>query len=86
MGSNCFSVLNILGHALHFLYCRLSTYLQVLTLNKMLARSFRASKSFGLSVVCIAVFSDVFTYGMIVPVMPFALTEKLGVPESDIQK
>ena len=52
----------------------------------MLARSFRASKSFALLVVCIAVVSDVFTYGIIVPVMPFALTERLSVPESDIQK
>jgi hypothetical protein len=52
----------------------------------MLARAFRASKAFTLVVVCIAIFSDVFTYGVLVPVVPFALTERLGVDEEDVQK
>ncbi|KIW03665.1 uncharacterized protein PV09_04987 [Verruconis gallopava] len=52
----------------------------------MIARSVRSSKTFTLIVVCIAVFSDVFTYGVIVPVLPFALTERLGVSDEDVQK
>lgn len=54
--------------------------------SRMIARDFRASKGFSLFVVCIAVFSDVFTYGVIVPVMPFALVQRLGVMEKDVQK
>jgi hypothetical protein len=49
-------------------------------------REFRSSKSFTLLVVCIAMFSDVFIYGLLIPVMPFALTDRLGVPEKDVQK
>src|SRR5690348_3501456 len=50
------------------------------------ARSIRESKAFTLIVVCIAIFSDVFTYGILVPVVPFALTERLGVHDADVQK
>jgi hypothetical protein len=52
----------------------------------MTTHAFRASKTFALIVVCIAVFTDVFVYGLVVPVMPFALTQRLGVPEEDVQK
>jgi hypothetical protein len=52
----------------------------------MVAHEFRRSKGFTLLVVCIAVFTDVFVYGLVVPVMPFALTIRLGVPEEDVQK
>lgn len=51
----------------------------------MFARDFRASKTFTLIVVCIAVFTDVFVYGLVVPVMPFALTQRLDVAEEDVQ-
>jgi hypothetical protein len=51
----------------------------------MLGHEFRRSKGFALLVVCIAVFTDVFVYGLVVPVMPFALTQRLGVPEEDVQ-
>jgi hypothetical protein len=52
----------------------------------MLAREVRASKSFTLLVVCVGVFSDVFIYGLLIPVLPFALTSRLGVPEDEVQK
>jgi hypothetical protein len=52
----------------------------------MTIHAFRSSKTFALIVVCIAVFTDVFVYGLVVPVMPFALTQRLGVPEEDVQK
>jgi hypothetical protein len=52
----------------------------------LFTKEFRSSKSFTLLVVCIAVFSDVFIYGLMIPVMPFALTDRLGIPEKDVQK
>ncbi|KAH8601688.1 major facilitator superfamily domain-containing protein [Bisporella sp. PMI_857] len=47
--------------------------------------SFRSSKMFILTTICIAVFSDIFLYGIIVPVVPFALHERARVPESQSQ-
>jgi predicted naringenin-chalcone synthase len=52
----------------------------------MFAQEFRSSKSFVKIVVCFAVFTDVFLYGLIVPSLPFALTERLGLPESLVQR
>ena len=45
----------------------------------------RSSKLFILSTICIAVFTDIFLYGIIVPVLPFALSTRAGVPESSVQ-
>lgn len=45
----------------------------------------RSSKIFILSVICIAVFTDIFLYSMIVPVIPRALTERCDVPEDKAQ-
>lgn len=47
--------------------------------------SIRSSKLFILSTICIAVFSDIFLYGVIVPVIPFALTSRANVKESSVQ-
>ena len=47
--------------------------------------SVRSSYWFILSTICIAVFTDIFLYGLIVPVLPFALTERAGVPAEDVQ-
>ncbi|KAM3074215.1 hypothetical protein ACMFMG_002963 [Clarireedia jacksonii] len=46
----------------------------------------RSSKIFILATVCIAVFTDIFLYGIIVPVIPFALSTRVGVPESSVQR
>ncbi|KAF4626870.1 hypothetical protein G7Y89_g11285 [Cudoniella acicularis] len=46
----------------------------------------RSSKAFILSTICVAVFTDIFLYGIIVPVIPFALSARAGVAESDVQK
>lgn len=35
--------------------------------------------------MCIAIFTDILLYGIIVPVLPFALTDRVGIPSSDIQ-
>ncbi|KAL9044044.1 MAG: hypothetical protein Q9214_002791 [Letrouitia sp. 1 TL-2023] len=35
--------------------------------------------------ICVAIFTDIFLYGIIVPVIPFALTTRCRVAESDVQ-
>jgi len=47
--------------------------------------AFRSSTAFIVGTVCLAVFSDILLYGLIVPVIPYALTERAGVPEEDLQ-
>jgi len=46
----------------------------------------RSSRGFILTTICIAVATDTFLYGMIVPVIPFALTSRAGVTQSSLQK
>ena len=52
----------------------------------MFAQKFRSSKAFVILVVSIAVFTDSFLYGLIVPILPFMLAQRCGVPEQEIQK
>ncbi|PLB51161.1 MFS amine transporter [Aspergillus steynii IBT 23096] len=47
---------------------------------------FRSSKRFVISVVSIAVFTDVFIYGMIVPILPVVLQTRVIVPDDELQK
>lgn len=46
----------------------------------------RSSNFLILLVVCAAVFTDIFLYGILVPVLPFALTDRVGVPYDQIAK
>ncbi|KAL9121439.1 MAG: hypothetical protein Q9187_001998, partial [Circinaria calcarea] len=46
---------------------------------------FRSSNGFILATVCVAIFTDAFLYGVVVPVLPFSLRERSGVPEEDVQ-
>ncbi|PPJ58138.1 hypothetical protein CBER1_02566 [Cercospora berteroae] len=46
----------------------------------------RSSKTFIIVVVASAVFTDVFAYGIVVPVFPFALTERADIPEDQVQR
>lgn len=46
---------------------------------------YRSSKGFILTTICVAIFTDIFLYGIIVPVVPFALTKRAGVAEEDVQ-
>ncbi|CAK1364350.1 putative MFS-type transporter [Cercospora beticola] len=48
--------------------------------------SFRASTLYILLCCCVASFSDVFTYAVLPPVIPFALPEKAGAPQDQVQK
>lgn len=47
--------------------------------------AFRSSSTFILTTVCIAIFTDILLYGIIVPVIPFALTSRVGVDEDSVQ-
>lgn len=47
--------------------------------------AFRSSKTFIAATVCLATFTDILLYGIIVPVMPYALSSRVGVPEASIQ-
>ncbi|KAI4216466.1 MAG: hypothetical protein LQ351_000955 [Letrouitia transgressa] len=46
---------------------------------------YRSSKWFLVTTICVAIFTDIFLYGIIVPVIPFALTTRCRVAESDVQ-
>ncbi|KAI9829429.1 MAG: hypothetical protein M1819_006366 [Sarea resinae] len=46
---------------------------------------YRSAKWFILATVNTAVFTDIFLYGLIVPVIPFALTDRAGVPPHEVQ-
>lgn len=46
---------------------------------------FRSSNIFIITVICFACFTDIFLYGIIVPVIPFALLTRINVPENNVQ-
>ncbi|KAI5239542.1 MFS general substrate transporter [Aureobasidium subglaciale] len=45
----------------------------------------RSSKVLIISTVAAAVFTDVFLYGIIVPVLPFALSDRAGIAQDNVQ-
>lgn len=51
----------------------------------MVRSNWRSSTTFVIVVVCVAVFTDIFLYGLIVPVMPFLLSQRVGVPDHEVQ-
>ena len=60
----------------------------VARLNAVVPRwhQFRSSKWFIYVVVNLAVFTDAYLYGLIIPVLPFALTQSVHVPHADVQE
>jgi len=46
----------------------------------------RSSNTFITATITIAVFTDIFLYSLVVPVLPFALTVRAGVKEEDVQR
>ncbi|OAA76021.1 Major facilitator superfamily domain, general substrate transporter [Akanthomyces lecanii RCEF 1005] len=46
----------------------------------------RSSRIFTLLVICAAVFTDIFLYGVLVPVIPFALTTRVKISPSDVPR
>ncbi|KAI1308563.1 MFS transporter-like protein [Xylaria venustula] len=47
--------------------------------------SFRSSTSLIVTTVNLAIFTDIFFYGLIAPVLPFALSSQVGVPQDQVQ-
>ncbi|KAK4178308.1 major facilitator superfamily domain-containing protein [Triangularia setosa] len=47
---------------------------------------FRSSILFIVFTVCLAIFTDILFYGLIVPVFPFSLSEQIGLPEDNVQE
>ena len=53
----------------------------------MFLRTLQASKYFTVFVVCVAVFADTLLQNLVVPVLPYALKERVGlIDEDDIQR
>ncbi|TVY94326.1 putative MFS-type transporter [Lachnellula willkommii] len=46
---------------------------------------FRSSGNYILATICVAIFTDAFLYAVVVPVLPFSLHERSGVPEDEVQ-
>ena len=38
------------------------------------------------AIVSLAIFTDIFYYALIIPVVPFSLTVQVGIPEEDVQR
>ena len=45
----------------------------------------RSNTIFILSTVAIGIFTDLFLYSLVVPILPFLLDERIGIPQSQIQ-
>ena len=53
--------------------------------NAPLGLPWRSSTPFILSTVAIGLFTDLFLYGLIVPILPFLLTDRIGLPQAKVQ-
>ena len=47
---------------------------------------YRSSNTFIIATICFATFTDLFLYGIIVPVIPFALLNRVHIPVEDVQR
>ena len=52
----------------------------------MFAWAFRSSKAFVTFVVGVAIFTDMLLGSIIVPILPYILTQRIGLCEEDVQK
>ena len=52
----------------------------------MLAHSLRASKTFTIFVVCIAIFTDTLLLNIVVPILPYVLSKRVGLSKEDVQQ
>ncbi|KAI4115273.1 MAG: hypothetical protein LQ345_004106, partial [Seirophora villosa] len=52
----------------------------------MYASKLRSSDGFIIFVVGVAVFTDMMLYGLLVPILPYVLSDRVGVPQEDVQK
>ncbi|KAH8686011.1 MFS transporter-like protein [Tricladium varicosporioides] len=47
---------------------------------------FRSSTPLIISTVAVALFTDLFLYGVVIPILPFVLSDRVGIPKQDTQK
>ncbi|KAG8628179.1 hypothetical protein KVT40_004052 [Elsinoe batatas] len=47
--------------------------------------SWRSNTFFIVSTVAVGLFTDLFLYGLVVPILPFMLKQRIGVPEEQVQ-
>lgn len=52
----------------------------------MYVAGFRSSNGFIIFVVGAAVFTDMMLYGLVVPMLPYALVDRVGISPEDVQK
>ena len=52
----------------------------------MFLHGLRVSKAFTLFVVSVAIFTDIMLLGLVAPVLPLALSDRIGVPEERVQE
>jgi len=48
--------------------------------------AYRSSTTFIVFTICLAIFTDILFYGLIVPVIPFSITVQAGVAEDQVQQ
>lgn len=48
--------------------------------------SLRSSSTFIVLAVCLAIFTDIFYYALVIPVIPFSLTAQVGIPPDQVQR
>ena len=54
-------------------------------IRKPIGFTWRSHTLYIISTVGIGLFTDLFLYGLVVPILPFLLTDRIGLPESQIQ-
>lgn len=52
----------------------------------MYASRLRSSDGFIIFVVGVAVFTDMMLYGLIVPILPYSLSDRVGIPKEQVQR
>lgn len=45
----------------------------------------RSNTTFIIATVAVGLFTDLFLYGLVVPVLPFMLVDRLSIPENEVQ-
>lgn len=54
--------------------------------SKMYGRRLRSSDGFIIFVVGMAVFTDMMLYGLVVPMLPYALSDRIGIAQGNVQR
>lgn len=70
-----------------YLWRKLMTTLQVAPgySVKPAGLNWRSNTFFIIATVAVGLFTDLFLYGLIVPILPFMLNDRIGIPETEVQ-